>query len=351
MSIAWRGALFLVSIYIFVVALELIRTGAGALKELDFFSAGEGAGPVQSFGLGWLFSIVFLSGSPAAGLSLGLLSSGVLSVGAAYSMVMGSRIGASFVVLAIGAIYDMRTGQQRGGVYVGTLALLTTGVIYLPAWGLGYLFLEWGIFDGLSPGNTQQAISVIEVAIRPVVDTVSQLLPSWAVSIGGVGLLLGAFKLFDLMLPAVDPTGGSLGRMATTIFRPSVAFLFGMILTAMTLSVSVSLTLLVPLTARGVIRRENLIPFILGANITTFVDTILASLLVGHADAFGVVLCAVVAVTVISLPVVFLFYHPFERWLDTATTRVVKTRKRLACFLFSLFAVPLALILVEFVAR
>ena len=60
------------------------------------------------------------------------------------------------------------------------------------------------------------------------------------------------------------------GRVA---YRPWFMFAVGLGVTVLTLSVSVSLSLLVPLAARGYIRRENVVPYILGANITTFVDT------------------------------------------------------------------------------
>ena len=55
----------------------------------------------------------------------------------------------------------------------------------------------------------------------------------------------------------------------------------GLATTALTLSVSISISLLVPLAARGYVRRENAWPYILGANVTTLVDTLFAGALVG----------------------------------------------------------------------
>ena len=60
------------------------------------------------------------------------------------------------------------------------------------------------------------------------------------------------------------------------LYRPLVTFALGLAVTTLTMSVSVSLSVLVPLSARGYIRRENVIPYIMGANITTFVDTLVA---------------------------------------------------------------------------
>jgi Na+/phosphate symporter len=346
-----RVFIFLASLYLFVLSLELIKSGARDLAALAGLHEAGGrasfAGSTGAFGLGWLLACLFLSGSPVAALSLGLLQADTVSVEESYAMVMGSRIGASFVVLAIGFAYDLRFRAVKGGVYVGALALMTTAAVYLPAWGLGYGVLASGWLDGLRFGRPETVASVIDLAFGPVV-ALAGALPPWAVALAGIGCLLGAFQLFDRALPPVDPTGGRLGAMATTIFRPSVAFFFGMVLTAITLSVSVSLTLLVPLTVRGVVRRENLIPFILGANITTFIDTLLASLMVDHPAAFSVVLCAFLVVTVVSLPIVFFAYRPFERALDAAAVWVTRRRWRLGLFLVLLFGIPVLLIFLHY---
>lgn len=260
-------------------------------------------------------------------------------------MVMGSRMGASFVVLAIGFLYDLRSRQVKGGVYVGALALLTTASVYLPALGLGHAIMASGWLDGLSTNWHQKLVSVIDAGFGPLLVPLRGILAPWGQALTGIGFLLGAFKLFDRALPTVDPTGGKLGKMATIIYRPPIAFLFGMILTAITLSVSVSISLLVPLTVRGIVRRENLIPFILGANIATLDDTLVASLLVGHPAAFPVVFCAALVVTVISLPIVFFAYRPYERLIDGLASWITGTRFRLAVFVALLFTIPLLLML------
>ena len=51
-----------------------------------------------------------------------------------------------------------------------------------------------------------------------------------------------------------------------------VMFTLGALITAISMSVRLSLSILVPLSHRGFIRRENVIPHNMGANITTFID-------------------------------------------------------------------------------
>ncbi len=347
MSVVWRIALVTLSVFLFVLALKFIQTGAASLSDLfeNIFVNGE----IASLGFGWFTSCVVLSGSPVAAIALSLLASNTLDKFESFSMIVGSRLGASFVVLAVGFIYDLRSKSPRGGVYVGTLSFLITASVYIPALLLGYVVLHSGFLDGVRIEAPPVFVSFIDTLYQPIVDGTVALcdtvsLPMWSLMVAGVGVLVVAFKLFDLTLPTVDPLGGNLGRMATTIFRPSIAFLFGMLVTCFTLSVSVSLTLLVPLTVRGIIRRENLVPYIMGANITTFVDTLIASLLIGHPDAFGLVLCCALTVTTVSLPLVFLVYHPYENLMDTLTSAITQRRATLTVFVIAVFIVPLLLI-------
>jgi hypothetical protein len=94
------------------------------------------------------------------------------------------------------------------------------------------------------------------------------------------------------------------------------------------------------------VKRENLIPYILGANITTFVDTLFASLLLKNQEGFTVVFCAASTVAAISVPVVLLSYRPYERLVDGLARAATKDRWRLTLFVAALFLVPLLLLLI-----
>jgi hypothetical protein len=123
-------------------------------------------------------------------------------------------------------------------------------------------------------------------------------------------------------------------------------FLLGALLTSVTMSVSISLTLLVPLTLKGIVRRTNVIPYIMGANITTFIDTLFASFLVPGGGATEVVLVEMVSVTAVSLPVLLFAYGPYSRLLLGTAHRVSSDMRWLAAFLAIMAAVPAALLLV-----
>ena len=55
-------------------------------------------------------------------------------------------------------------------------------------------------------------------------------------------------------------------------------FFLGCGVCLLALSVSVALTVLVPMVANGRLRRANTLPYIAGANITTLADTLVAAI-------------------------------------------------------------------------
>jgi sodium-dependent phosphate cotransporter len=130
------------------------------------------------------------------------------------------------------------------------------------------------------------------------------------------------------------------------LFRPIVMFLIGGAITAVSMSVSVSVSLLVPLSARGYIRRENVIPYIMGANITTFIDTLVASLFMNNPASFTIVLVEMLSVAIVSLSIMLLIYRPYERSILNLANRVTATRRGFSLFMVLLVGLPIVLLLV-----
>ena len=112
----------------------------------------------------------------------------------------------------------------------------------------------------------------------------------------------------------------------------------------LTLSVSVALTVLVPVVAKGYIRRANTLPYIAGANITTLADTLVAAILLGDQDGVRVVVAVTVAVTVWTLIVLAFLYPLVRRVCLGIARRALRSRTRLAGFVVLLLAAPITLI-------
>ena len=67
-------------------------------------------------------------------------------------------------------------------------------------------------------------------------------------------------------------------------------FAMGGLVTLLTLSVAISLTLLVQLSMKGIVRRHGIVPYVMGANITTFIDTLFAAFVLDAPKAVTVVI-------------------------------------------------------------
>lgn len=338
----FRAASALAGLALFILALELLKAAARELTPL--LELWHVSGLQESVGFGWLGAYVVLSGSPVAAIALTLFSSGAITDLATLGMITGSRLGASFIVLFVGFLYYLRGQRRVASVAIGVLGFVVTATIYLPALALGTLILQRGWLDGVRFGTPAALDSFIDFMFDPVVHLVQTYLPFWGVFFVGMGAMLVAFKLFDGVLPEVDPENSRFGNVANAIYRPMVMFLIGALFTSMTLSVSVSLTLLVPLSTRGYIRRENVIPYIMGANITTFVDTLFASLLLNSPRSFTIVLVEVLCVSFFSLIILGGFYRPYQRVMNRLLDIVLANRWTLLGFVGILVAVPLLLL-------
>jgi hypothetical protein len=111
------------------------------------------------------------------------------------------------------------------------------------------------------------------------------------------------------------------------------------------MSVSLSLSILVPLSDRGFVRRENVIPYVMGANITTFVDTLLAAVLLDNQAAFTIVLVEMVSVTVVSLVILLTFYRAYQRAMLNLVEWATARNRNLAAFMATILVVPIILML------
>ena len=329
---------------IFILALWLMKEGAGGLEPLlqGHLNVTNAA---DSMGFGWLTSCILLSGSPVAAAAMALLSAEILSPLQAFTMVAGSRMGASLVVLLIGFVYALREHDRWTALTAGVLSLLLVGSIQSVALPLGVLVLNRGWLDHLQLRGLEGLAGVLNQGLSPAIGPVRAFLPDWALFVAGVALVTLSFRLFDHALPQVRLSRTGFGQVARLIYRPEVMFLLGLGVTLLTMSVSISVGILVPLSARGYTRRENIIPYILGANISTLIDTLAAAVLVGSGAGVSVVLAHVASATVISLPIVLLAYRPYERAISGALGWITRQPANFAIFLTVVFLIPVVLIL------
>jgi solute carrier family 34 (sodium-dependent phosphate cotransporter) len=339
LRVALKLATFAAALFLFVLAIQLMKEGAKALaptlEDSPLFS-----NAVSTLGFGWLGAYIVLSGSPIAAVALSLYVGGATTQLQTFTMLSGSRLGASFVVLLVGFLYALRNrGRNRGeSIGMGVLALSLTAIVYVPGMLIGYAILKSGVLGGIHWSASSDVLSIVDLIWGPAVDFITGL-PGWTLLPIGLGLILLAFRLLDNVLPQLDGErhGGGKGSWMK---RPWPMFGLGCLVATLTLSVSVALTLLVPLASRGYITRRESIPYIMGANITTLADTLVAAMILGNPVAVQIVLAEAIAVSIVSLFYLAVLYGPLTRGIMALDEWVVSTNRRLWFFVAILFVLP-----------
>ncbi len=337
---ALKFALFVASLFLFVLGILLLRQGARALAPLveRYLTLTH---PLRSFSAGWLAAMAIMSGSPVAAVSLAFLDAHLLTPLSAFTMIMGSRFGASFIVLCIGFVYVLRGRDLLTSLGMGLLSFGVTISLYALGILPGIWLLQSGRLQSVPRPPGAAVDSIIDLVFQPLIQASSAVLPSWVTFVIGLMIILASFALFDRCLPTQTLKRSELGKVARYIYRPVVMFLLGAAITTISMSVSLSISILVPLNDRGLVRRENVIPYIMGANITTFIDTLLASLLMASPYAFDVVLAEMLSIACAAALLLLLAYHRYEHLMQRFVEWVTARPRHLLIFLFLLFALPI----------
>jgi hypothetical protein len=344
LAVARKVASGIAALFLFVLALQLMKSGAKSLaptiQDSPLFSNGA-----STMGAGWLGAYIVLSGSPIAAVSLGLFSGGAITELQTFTMLSGSRLGASFIVLLVGFLYSVRNrgANREESVGMGILALTLTAMVYLPGMALGYGVLRSGLIGGVRWRTSGHLTSIIDFVWGPTQDLITGHIPGWLLLPVGLGIILLSFKLLDQVLPQVSGSRMS-GKRAERLKRPWPMFLLGCLVATLTLSVSVALTVLVPLASRGYVTRDESIPYIMGANITTLADTLVAAMLLGNAVAVQIVLAEAIGVSLVSIVYLALLYGSIKRWVIGLDDWLVASNRRLWTFVAALFVFPVVLL-------
>lgn len=336
---------FVVALFLFVLALVLLKEGARQFGPFvrEILRVNNA---VNALGFGWLFAYAVMSGSPVAAITLTLLDAGSLDRLEAFAMINGSRLGASFIVLFVGFVYSLRGQERKSSMSTGLLSLLVTQTTYIPALFLGGLLLTSNALDRIQLTEVAAVSSIFDVVFDPIAALLLLHLPRWVLFGLGFLTLLSSFSLLDRALPQIRLEDSGFRGMARILYRPIFTFLLGAAVTLVTMSVSLSVSILVPLSVRGYVRRENIIPYVMGANITTFIDTLVAAILLGNPDAFTVVLLEMLSVASISLAIILFLYRSFERTILSFSETILASKRNLAVYMLSIVGIPVILMLI-----
>ena len=275
-------------LYLFLVGIGGLSSGIKALGG-DFaktvMSATES--PFVALFIGIFCTTLFQSSSTTTSIIVTMAGAGTLSIGGAIPMIMGANIGTT-VTNTIVSIGHIRRGNEFKRAFsastVHDFFNILAVIILLP------IEIAFGILEKLSTGLGEMLFEKVTTEesfkspIKKAVKWGSAQLEHLSFDNNIIFIIISILLTF-LMLYFIVKLLRSLvlakveSFFDTYLFRNAfTALLFGIILTIMVQSSSITTSTIVPLAGAGVLTLRQIFPFTLGANIGTTVTALLASL-------------------------------------------------------------------------
>lgn len=283
-------------LYIFVLAITFLGA-AFKLAGADFAKQifGTASNPIVSLCIGLLATSVIQSSSTTTSLIVTLVASGSLEVQFAVPMVMGANIGTSVTNMLVSLAHISR-GDEFKRAFAGStvhdffnvcaVAVLLPlevffGLIYKSALFVEQMFVGFGGLKFSSP---------IKAITKPVANQIVHWLgdSAWLTAIAAILLLFVALRYIVVLLKSLVLVRVEKFFQRFIFRTPVLGFMFGIVLTVMVQSSSITTSLVVPLLGAGVLNIYQVFPYMLGANIGTTVTAFLASFVTGSPAAVSV---------------------------------------------------------------
>jgi len=276
------------SLYCFLVGINGLST---AIKHMggDFAEniLTTTSNPFIALFIGILSTTIFQSSSTTTSLIVGMVSGGALNLAGAIPMIMGANIGTTVtnIIVSIGHI-------NRGNEFKRAFAAATVhdffnvfavlilfpieiafGLLEKTATGLGTL-----LFGSVSANEVFK--SPIKTAIKWGTNQLEAISFDSSVIFIIISVLLTFLMLFSIVKFLRSLVLDNVQQFFDQfIFKTAIhGIVFGMLLTIMVQSSSITTSTIVPLAGAGVLTLRQVYPFTLGANIGTTVTAILAAL-------------------------------------------------------------------------
>tara|TARA_B100000686_G_C16762390_1_gene959538 strand:+ start:1290 stop:2384 length:1095 start_codon:yes stop_codon:yes gene_type:complete len=290
----WAQCLLLAGVlYLFLVSIGLLGSSFKLFgKELAVQLIAMTSNPFVGLVAGILATTLAQSSSTTTSITVGMVAGGALTVEGAIPVIMGANIGTSVTNTLVSMGHISRREEFRralAGATVHDFFNLLVVIVLLPL-EIAFGYLQWTaqkaavIFEGV---GGMKFTSPIKAATKPLVSLILDWLdknPILGVLVALVLMYLSLKFLVDLARGlVVQRSGRFLNRYL--FGAPLMAAVFGILLTVMVQSSSISTSVVVPLVASGILTLEAVFPFTLGANLGTTITAILAALVTGEISA------------------------------------------------------------------
>ena len=300
------GKIILVAAFLYVFLVSIGLLGA------SFKGFGKGfaenllqttSNPFVGLFIGILATSLVQSSSTTTSIVVGMVASGVLTIGNAIPIIMGANIGTTVTNTLVSLGHITRREEFKRAIAGATVhdffnlicvaimfpLELATGFLGKLATGLSGLFVNFGGIKFTSPIKTitKPTIHLIEDIFTRSLNLSSNLSHSLMLALSIILLFVALYYIVKLMRSlVVRRTETVLGNIIEK--RGAIGIFAGLIFTIIVQSSSITTSLLIPLIGAGILTIELAFPITMGANIGTTTTAILASFATGNPAAITI---------------------------------------------------------------
>ena len=245
--------------------------------------------PVIALFIGVFATVLFQSSSTTTSLIVGMVSSGTLGLGGAVPMIMGANIGTTVTNTIVSIGHLNRGNEFRRAFAASTVHDFFNMMSVMVLFPLEMAFhgiqrsAEWVsslMFGKIQSVEILKAKSPIKVAIK----SGAKFVEKFSFDNDVIYLILSVLITFAMLYTLVKILRGLVLKKIEVFFDEYIfktalrAIGFGVVLTIMVQSSSITTSLVVPLAGAGVLTLRQIFPFTLGANIGTTITALLAAI-------------------------------------------------------------------------
>ena len=278
----------ILALYLFLVGIKGLSSGIKMLGG-DFANQimTTTSNPFISLLVGILATTLFQSSSTTTSIIVGMVSTGAVTLSGAIPMIMGANIGTTVTNTIVSMGHIRRGNEFKRAFSAAThhdIFNVLSVIILLP------LEIAFGFIEKTATGlgtllfGTISTDEVFQSPIKAAIKWGSKHVQSLSFDSTPLYIILSVLLTFAMLFFIVKLLRSLVLNNIQQYFDQYIfksaarAMLFGIILTIMVQSSSITTSTIVPLAGAGVVRLHQLYPFTIGANVGTTVTALLASL-------------------------------------------------------------------------
>ena len=356
-------------VYLFLVSIGLMGTAfKGFGKDFAENLIKTTSNPFIGLFIGILATSLVQSSSTTTSIVVGIVGSGAMTMSNAIPIIMGANIGTTVTNTLVSLGHIGRREEFRRAITGGTVhdffnimcvsilfpLELMFGILSKTATWMSKIFTNIGGIKFTSPVKlaTKPAINIIKHLVMKIniAQNISYII---LLAISLVFLFLALYFIVKLMRSLVVKRAEIV--LNNVLGKHGIVGIFvALIFTTVVQSSSITVALMIPLVAAGILTIETMFPLIMGANIGTTTTAILASFATGNISAITV---AFVHFLFNTIGVCFIYPIKALRKIPTALAKHLGNlafRKRRYVILYVLtlfFIIPGILILISNISK